>query len=181
MSVTIVKSNATVPTIPTDEYEVLTSPNTFLFSVYQSLPFSIDLTFSLFDGPPEALVPVPIVSVNSSFSTYSNVTFTVANTDPYAYKITVNGNLANVIIGESYTLLLENNTTTNAAPTSLPDYVAVVGWNLPIPFSPPVTINNYSFVITGNTVSQNVTMSQYVYWNFNTGVVDFRQAIAGGL
>ena len=181
MPVTIVKSNATVPTIPNDNYDVLPSANAFLFSVYQDQPFSMDLTFSLFEGSEEFPVAVPIVSVNSSFSTYSNVTFVVANTDPYAYKITVNGNLANVITGESYNLLLEDGTTANASPSSLPDYVAVVGWNLPIPFSPPVTINNYSFVVTGNTVTENVAMSQYVYWSFNSGVVDFRQAIAGGL
>jgi hypothetical protein len=181
MSVVIVKSNATVPTIPNDDYDVLVSANNYLFSVYQNTPFSMDLTFSLFEGPEEFPVPVPITSVGSSFTTYSSVAFSVANTDPYAYKIIVSGNLTDVVTGETYRVLLDSYQIVNASPTSLPSYLAVVGWNLPTSFSPPVTINNYSFVVTGDTITENVAMNQYVYWNFNTGLVDFRQAIAGGI
>jgi hypothetical protein len=181
MSVVIVKSNATVPTIPNDDYDVLVSSNNYLFSVYQNTPFSVDLTFSLFEGTEEMPIAVPITSVNSTFTTYNSVTFTIANTDPYAYKITVSGNLTDVVSGETYRILLNGGEIVNSSPLSLPSYLAVVGWNLPTSFSPPVTINNYSFVVTGSTITENVAMSQYVYWNFNTGVVDFRQAIAGGI
>jgi hypothetical protein len=181
MPVTIVKSNATVPTIPNDNYDVLANTSSYLFSVYQSVPFSMDLTFSLFEGPEEALVPVPITSVNATFTGYSSVTLTVANTDPLAYKIAVSGNLTNVIAGESYALLLEDGRTVNSPVNNLSDYVAVVGWNLPTPFSGPQEISTYAFTVSSNTSSQPVTMSQYVYWNFNTAVVNFKQAIAGGI
>jgi len=182
MPVTVTKSNATVPTIPNDEYDVLVDANNYLFSVYQNLPFSIDLTFAMTEEVANVTTNVAIVSVNSSFSTYSNVTFTVANTDPFAYKVTVSGNLTDVIGGESYALLLEDSRVINAPPSNLPDYLAVVGWNLPGSFSTPVLINTYSFAVTGNTVNtETVTMSQYVYWNFDVGVVDFRDAIAEGI
>jgi len=175
MAVTIVKSNATVPTIPNDSYP---GTNSYLFSVYQNVPFSMDLTFSLFDeiDPPGAIA---ITSVNSSFSTYSSVTFTVANTDPYAYKITVSGNLNNVITGESYILLLEDNTLLQAPVSNLPDYVAVVEWTLPGVYSQ--SISTYNFVVSDGVSNTNVNMSQYVYWNYEIGITNFRQDIAGGL
>jgi hypothetical protein len=181
MFVTVIKSNETVPTIPNDEYEVVLAPGAYLFSVYENLPFSIDLTFYLYDGTEEFPIPVEITSVNASFTTYNTVTFTVADPDPFAYKITVNGNLTGIVGNETYSLLLANNSIVQASPTSLPDYLAVVGWNLPTSFSTPVEISTYNFTVNSATTSELVTMSQYVYWNFNTGIVNFRQAIAGGI
>jgi hypothetical protein len=58
--------------------------------------------------------------------------------------------------------------------------LAVVDWNLPTSFSTPVEISTYSFTVNSATTSELVTMSQYVYWNFNAGIADFRLAIAGG-
>jgi hypothetical protein len=180
MPVTVTKSNATVPTIPNDNYDVLLAPGAYLFSVYENLPFSMDLTFFMYEGSEEFPSPVEITSVNASFTTYNTVTFTVANTNPYAYKITVNGNLTGIVGNETYSLLLANNSIVQASPASLPEYLAVVDWNLPTSFSTPVEISTYSFTVNSATTSELVTMSQYVYWNFNAGIADFRLAIAGG-
>ena len=156
------------------------APGAYLFSVYENLPFSMDLTFSLNEGSEEFPIPVEITSVNASFTTYNTVTFTVANTDPFAYTITVNGNLTGIVGNETYSLLLEDNSIVQASPTSLPQYLAVVDWNLPTSFSTPVEISTYSFTVNSVSTSEVVTMSQYVYWNFNAGVVAFKIAIAGG-
>lgn len=180
MAVTILKSNATVPTIPNDEYDFVVGPSGYLFSVYEDLPFSMDLTFSMYEGPEESPTPVEITSVNASFTTYNTVTFTVANTDPYAYTITVNGNLTGIVGNETYSLLLANNSIVQASPSSLSEYLAVVDWNLPSSFAAPVEISTYSFEVNSANTTELVTMNQFVYWNSNTSVTNFRDAIAGG-
>jgi hypothetical protein len=182
MAVTVTKSNATVPTIVNDDYVLLPANNFFLFSVYQGTAFSMDLTFALFEGSEEFPTPAPIASITPSFSTYSSVTFTTIDTDPYAYKIRVQGNLTNVIVGESYDVLQEDRQIVQVPVSELPPkYAAIVEWNLPTFFSAPVTINNYSFAVVGNSmITETVTMSQYVYWNAAGRIAQFEQAVAGG-
>ena len=186
MSVVIVKSNATVPTIVNDDYDELVLTNNYLFSVYQGTPFSIDLTFSLFEGTVEFPVAAPITSITPSFSTYSSITFTTIDTDPYAYTIRVQGNLTNVILNETYDVLLEDNSIVQLPSSELPaKYTAITAWNIPTFFSTPVTISNYSFIVVGESeteevITDTVTMSQYVYWNADGRIAQFELAVAGG-
>lgn len=186
MAVIVTKSNATVPTITNDDYELLPLINYYMFSVYQGTPFSMDLTFALFEGSEEFPTPAPITSITPSFSTYSSVTFTTLDTSPYAYKIRVQGNLTNVILGETYDVLLEDNSIVQLPSSELPSkYAAITAWNLPTTFSGPVTINNYSFAVVGESVTEapitdTVVMSQYVYWNAAGRIAQFEAAVSGG-
>lgn len=174
MAVTIVKSNATVPTISNDAYP---GTDDHLFSVIQGTAFSIDVAFSLDDGaiPP---VAVPITSISASLSGgYSSVSFTTIDTNPLAYKIRVAGTFTNVLTGESYQLLLNDGSLVTVPVTGLPSYRSITAWNLPTQLSKLLT--EYSFSI--NSGATIVTMNQYVYWDLNSSVTAFKSVVAGGI
>ena len=179
MIVTIVKSNATVPTIPGDN---IPSPDTFfLYSVYQNVPFSIDLTFSLEDDTdPANTVPVNINSISSSLSDFNTVNFSTIDADPLAYKIRVNGAITDAISGEYYNILT-NDYQIVQVPASPPsfDYLGIVRWGLPNAFQFLMT-NKYDFVINHTGGFENVEMSQYVYWGYDPAITQFKQVVSGG-
>lgn len=176
MGVTIVKSNATVPSISGDA--IPEADAFYLYSVYQNVPFSMDLTFSADDGqdPPS---PIPITSVSSSLSTYGSVSFSTIDTNPYAYKIRVSGTITNAIPGEYYYILQDDNTIAQVSATAVPalGYLAIVRWTLPTSFVTLMT-DNYQFVLNGYGT---VNMSQYVYWNYDPAITQFQQVVAQGI
>ena len=180
MEVSIVKSNATVPSIGGD---AIPDPDTYyLYSVYQNVPFSIDLTFSLDDTTdPENPIPVAITSISRSLSTYGSVSFTTISSNPYNYTIRVSGTITNAIPGEYYYILQNDNTVTQISAASAPasGYLAIVRWTLPSVF---VTLmsNSYQFTINYVGGSETVNMSQYVYWNYDPAIVQFQQVVAQG-
>ncbi len=170
MAVTIVKSNQTVPTISNDAYP---GTDTFLFSVLQGTAFSIDVAFTLDDGA-EPPVAIPITSVVPSLSGgYSSVSFTTVDTNPSAYKIRVAGTFTNVLLGESYQLLLNDGSLVTVPVTGLPSYRSITAWNLPSSFSQLLT--GYSFNI--NSGAAIVTMSQHVYWSLNSAITAFKSVV----
>lgn len=181
---TITQSNTTVPSVPNDQYSSLTQPA--LYSVFQTVPFSIDMTLSLnevqeadppTDPPtPPTLVPVPISSVNATFTTYHSVSFTTLDTNPSAYKIRASGTITDTMPGESYDLLFANGTISTVPVTNLPSYRAIVKWNLPSSYS--ALISSYNFNI--NSGQYVATANQYVYWDFDTQIAHFKSVVAGG-
>ncbi len=183
MGLEVTLSNAVVPVIQNDDYD---GANNELFSVYQNVPFSIDLTFVLTDegngnnnnenGNGNNSI-IPITSIVPSFTQYSNVTFTTVNNSQNNYVIRVSGTLADVIPGGQYTVVMGDKSLKTFSPTNLPkDYYEVVEWSLPTYYSK--SINNYSFNVNSNTVIYN--MNQRVYWNLNQEIQRFRQAVAKG-
>jgi len=179
MPVTIVKSNATVPSISGD---AIPSPDTlYLYSVYQNVAFSVDLTFSLDDGA-EPPLPIAITSITSSLSTYGSVTFTTIDTDPYNYKIRVSGTITNALSGGDYYTILQSINNLVQVPTSgVPavGYLGVVEWYPPTSFVALIS-NSYQFTVNHSTGSEVVNMSQYVYWNYDPAIVQFKQVVAQG-
>jgi hypothetical protein len=174
MAVTIVKSNQTVPTLSNDAYP---GTDTFLFSVLQGTAFSIDVAFTLDDGaiPP---VNVPITSVVPSLSGgYGSVSFTTVDTNPSAYKIRVAGTFTNVLLGESYQLLLEDGSLVTVPVSGLPSYRSITAWNLPSVFSQLLT--GYSFNINSGVAT--ATMNQYVYWDLNSSITAFKSVVQGSI
>jgi hypothetical protein len=180
MIVTIVKSNATVPTIPGDN---IPSPDTlFLYSVYQNVPFSIDLTFSLEDdADPANTVPVNINSVSSSLSDFNSVTFSTIDSDPLAYKIRVSGTITDAIPGEYYNILNKDYQIVQvpASPSPVFDYLGIVRWGLPVLFQTLIS-NKYDFVLNYTGGSETVEMSQYVYWGYDPAITQFKQVVSEG-
>jgi len=181
MKVTIVKSNATVPTIPGD---AIPAPDTYyLYSVYQNQAFSLDLTFTLEDDTdPMSPLPISITSVTSSLSDYITVNFSTIDANPNAYKIRVSGTITNALSGEYYYILNENYEVVQFPASSVPaiDYLGIVEWTLPSSFQTLIS-NKYDFTLTYSAGSELVEMNQYVYWGYDPAIVQFKQVVAGGL
>lgn len=173
-TISIVKSNQTVPSIPNDQYA---GEDNYLFSVYQNQSFSIDVTFSAAGGE--------IYSVTSSLGGgYTSVNFTTISSSATNYTIRVSGTLTNALnTTETFQFVLNDGSLTTVPLNSIPTlYKSISRWNVPPLFYNLLT--NYNFNITGidgdGSFSESVQMSQYVYWGFQPSLVIFRSAVSGG-
>jgi hypothetical protein len=174
VTINIVKSNQTVPSISNDQYA---GEDNYLFSVYQSQPFSIDVTFSAPDGEITSVTP-------SLGGGYLSVGFTTISSSVTNYTIRVSGTLTNALNAtETFQFVLNDGSLTTVPLDSIPTlYKSISRWNVPPVFYNLLT--NYNFNIIGTdgdgSFSESVQMSQYVYWVFQPSLTTFRAAVNGG-
>lgn len=171
--------------------------NTALYSVIQGRPFTIDVILTLqqeFTTPGEEggepttnYVNVNITEVTSTLNDYGTVTFTTIDDDPEAFKIRVAGTLTGVIPGGTYDLVLPASPPgSNVFPTTTVSDVAKPGTYLAIYRWIPTFIywqllpDNYEFVVNPDAENQTKTMAQYVYWDWNQALQQFREVVAEG-
>lgn len=184
----ILKTAIDIPTISGDSYpDDPIEANTYMFSAQLEESFITDLTFKLYiiDNSGEAPVEVPeaITAVNITTPGFTGVTYTVADTNPFAYKVRVSGVLS-VDLGGSYSFVLKTNDDTNPFPTAddipitspVPDYLAV------FKFVPPNIFEKFEDDIYQISVAPagSALLSQYIYWNWTKGIQNFRNLVASG-
>jgi hypothetical protein len=183
----VTKTAVTIPTIPGDLYPE--EPNLYLYSCTQGKAFTIDLTFSLFDEDGETSTQIPISSISSSLTGYTGVTFTTQSSSPTAYVIRVSGTLSSIIADESYTFVLPTNDPTQGFPISTvssvddaPTNLAIVRWNTPaLTYVWRNLVGVYNFTASGSGgASASLAMSQYVYWDWEKALNDFKILVANG-
>lgn len=185
----MLKTAINVPTIsgdlfPDDPMEA----NNYMFSAQLGVPYIVDLTFSLYllEESGEAIVetPEPITSVSVTVPGYTGVTFTVTDTNPYAYKVRTSG-VPNVDLGNgSYSFVLRTNDDTKPFPTAnnvpitapTPDFLAL------FKFVPPTyfwKLEENIYQVTASPAGSK-TLSQYVYWDWVTGIQNFKNLVNSG-
>lgn len=187
---TVTKTPVTIPTIGGDLYPEDGSESGYMFSALQGSPYIVDLTFALYSvesgGEGEQLVQEAISSVSSSGP--AGVSFAVQNTDPMAYVVRTTGTPASQFGGDTYDFVLRTDDDTKPFPTvqnvqaggSYPDYLAVYRWD-------PATVSwisldgAYEFTANPGSASEaSNTLSQYVYWNWNSGISSFVSVVESG-
>jgi hypothetical protein len=185
----ILKNAIDVPIISGDSYpDDPVEANTYMFSAQLEEPFITDLTFKLYiiDNSGEAPIEVQeaITSVSITTPGFTGVTYTVTDTDPFAYKIRVSG-IPNTDLGGSYSFVLGTDDDTKPFPTAnnipitspLPDdYLAV------FKFVPPTLFEKYEDDIYQISVTPagSALLSQYIYWNWTKGIQNFKNLVASG-
>lgn len=177
-----------------------TADNVVVYSVYAGVPFTVDITFTLYEisnENPESKTPVQIGNLNYQLiGGYSGITFTLLDTLPAQNpRVRVSGSLTGGIINisETYRFILdqENYPEVTTTPQQVPnDFLAVVQWIPPsIPngyflISPNQGTGEYLFTANGysNPTVANDThsMIQHVYWNYVPALAKFKQLVGQG-
>jgi hypothetical protein len=156
-------------------------------------PYVLDLNLFLYqdlgtggdDGP--VLEPEPITSVLSETPDNTGVTFTVLDPDPLNYQIRVSGTISaqfastysfvtNEILPDGSFKLIENVSTSS----NLPEYIALFRW---IPSTVIFFFYSLAFSFTvnqGAASEATESFGQYVYYDWNSGISQFRTVLAGG-
>jgi len=193
-SLVITQTPINIPSIPGDLYALEEGGGTpgLLPSSLVGQPYILDLNlFLYFDegtgGETPILIPEPITSVLSETPDNTGVTFTVLDPNPLSYQIRLSGTISaqfastysfvtpNILPDGSFGLI-ENISTGS----SLPDYLALYKW---VPYSVlfyfyPIA---FSFTVNQGAESESVrTFGQYVYYDWNSGISQFRAVLAAG-
>lgn len=186
MATTLVLANIepiTVPTIPDDLFPN-SSPNTFVYSGYQGMPYDAILTFRMFDDSGEVPVDVNIASMSYSTNGVYGMTLSVANSNPLAYKIRVTGSPSANLDSGTFSLVLPTDDETKPFPTitvqstsTLPTYLALYDW-VPPQVSYVLVEDAYRF--KANDIYE-LNLSQYLFWSWENGLILFRQTIDNGV
>ncbi len=179
------QSNINAPFIDGDERP---DDPLYLPSTYTGTSFSVDLEFTLTEfseeTPPEGQM-VTIEDISSSLlGSYGGISFTdLVPSDPAKKKIRVSGTVTGSSVGggEFYQFVLDQVgypiiTTT---PQQIPnDFLAITRWTIP-----PVTVEllaqiykfsaDYFDISSGDTLTFDLFMSQYLYWNWIPALAAF--------
>ena len=183
-----------VPDIPGDLYfqeDGSGSPGLFPSSLVGQ-PYVLDLNLFLYedlgmgvDGP--ILVPEPITSVLSETPDNTGVTFTVLDPDPLNYHIRLSGTISaqfastysfvtpNILPSGAFELIENVSTSSN-----LPEYLALYKW---VPYTVLFYFYAVAFSFTvnqGDASEVTRTFGQYVYYDWNSGISQFRAVLAAG-
>lgn len=196
----VTQTAVNVPYIDGDNRPTDDTGNTVLYSIYTAVPFTIDLQFTLYaidDANQLNKTPLQIGTLNYELlGGYDGVTFTLLDTLPAENpRIRISGSLTggSVNISETYRFVLdeENYPEITVTPQQVPNnFLAIVEWIAPsIPngyflISPNQQTGEYLF--TANSYSNptvekdTLSMTQYVYWNFNPALAAFKQLVSQG-
>jgi len=196
----IAQTPVNVPYIDGDNRPTDDTGNTVLYSVYASTSFTIDLQFTLYqidEANPLSKTAVQIGELDYGLTGgYTGIAFTLLDSLPAENpRIRVSGSISggSINIVENYRFVLDQETYPQVTTTSnqIPNnFLAIVQWYPPfIPngyflISPNQSTGGYNFTAKSTiNPSQNndtVTMTQYVYWNYNPSITAFKQLVAQG-
>lgn len=193
-SLVITQIPVNIPSIPGDLYfsEEGSGSPTLLPSSLVGQPYILDLNLFLYldagtGGEDPILIPEPITSVLSETPDNTGVTFTVLNPNPLNYQIRLSGTIS-AEFASTYSLvtpnilpdgsfgLIENLSTSS----SLPEYLALYRW---VPYSVLFYLYPIAFSFTVNQGAESEairTFGQYVYYDWNSGISQFRAVLAAG-
>jgi hypothetical protein len=187
-TIEITKVNINVPTISGDLKP--DEPSDYIASSAVSLPFVVDLTFTLIldtsgqegGGEEEEAITSVVITTPSR----TGVSFTVQDSDPFNYTVRVQGVFNEVPFNTTYDIvtqgstdrtfdLVQNVQTTEPFPDN---FLAVVRWTPPPVFWFDLS-GAYQIVVNGGVAS--TSLSQYVYWEWISGLSNFRSAVQLGV
>jgi hypothetical protein len=150
-------------------------------SVYggQDIDFNAEFSFVESDEFSSTTYPVveitPLVDLSDKGVSISTA-YTNTNT------VNISGNIFNVFFGEYYRFLLRDASVKNLPPVNNEDWVTLVGWGRP---SSNIAELKYEFEVKYNTAPTTTvtvisTISQEVFYNFNSGISTFRTLLSQG-
>lgn len=167
MALTLTVTPITVPTVTGDDY---TGAAGTLPSVVKGEAFEIDIKFEYTD---EMMVPWNITSIEPVLAFTEAIT-TVVNSNPLAYTIRLSGTVTDIFTDEYYRFLLASGSFVQqtSAPT---EWEVITKWKTPSVKFQNVT---HSFNIIANEGSLLTTVTQYIYWTFQSGVEYFQTLVS---
>lgn len=148
-------------------------------SVYGAQNIDFNTTFSFVETSEMGEVTYPIVEITpTDLPIDKGVTLTVISSN----TTKLSGNIVNVFLGEYYQFLLRDGTVKNLSPNNAEDWVTLVGWGRPS--SNKATLE-YAFDVKyetapSTTVTTTASITQEVFWSFDTGLSTFRQLLSEG-
>lgn len=193
--VTVTKTAVNVPTIPGDQYPGDDPENPgagagYMFSAYAGVTYIVDLTIRLFEEVPGGegtiLEPEPMTSLSITTPGRSGVTFTTLSSDTNERVVRMSGTLNDAVFNSTYDLVMpppagsQQYQILRGVSGTIPGYLAIVKWVPPTVFSYEYT-NAYLVVANaGQPTQATTTLSQYVYWNWQSGLAAFQADLAAG-
>lgn len=148
-----------------------TAYSNFIPTVYEAATFSIDLQFEgSYAGAGE---PPEITYQNATaVSLTTNVAINgLVATKPNAYTYRITGAWANAFTNSYYQFIMQDYSLKVLPPTTTEDWISLIRYQMP---SPTSIQKDIVFSVTipadpilgGAPTTENVTMSQWVFWNF---------------
>jgi hypothetical protein len=148
-----------------------TAFSNFIPTVYEAATFSIDLEFqgayaSAGEPPTYTYVNATAVSLTTNLAINGLVA-----TKPNAYTYRISGSWANAFTNSYYQFKMRDYSLKVLPPTTNEDWIGLVRYQMP---SPTSIQKDIVFSVTippdpllgGAPTTENVTMSQWVFWNF---------------
>jgi hypothetical protein len=163
--------------IPGDAFLELTPEElvNIIPSVYQGIAVAFDITFSYSSTVPENVGSVTSVTVGN-VSSATGFTFT----EPNATTVHVEGTIFGKF-DESHTFLLRDLTEATLPVDTLADWIALVKWQ-PASYNEELMNMMFTVSFTENSIPMStvVTVGQYVYWNYEIALQQFKQLVTEG-
>jgi hypothetical protein len=148
-----------------------TAFSNFIPTVYEAAGFSVDLKFE--GAYASAAEPPEITYQNATaVSLTTNVALNgLVATKPNAYTYRISGAWANAFTNSYYQFKMKDYSLKVLPPTTTEDWIALIRYQMP---SPTSIQKDIVFSVTipadpilgGAPTTENVTMSQWVFWNF---------------
>ena len=148
-----------------------TAYSNFIPTVYEGATFSIDLQFQ---GAYASAAEPPVMTYENA-TAVSLTTNLSANgltaTKPNAYTYRITGSWANAFTNSYYQFKMRDYSVKVLPPTTEEDWIALIRYQMP---SPTSIQKDIVFSVTippdpllgGHPTTENVTISQWVFWNF---------------
>jgi hypothetical protein len=193
MALKITQSNATgFSTVAGDELNFIIDgetgvvPDTYLPTVYEATPFSIDLYFQgKYADPLDPLVYTYADATNNS-STYDWASLGLTYTKLTNSTCRISGSHLNPFPNQFYRFVLPDLSLEVLPPNTTTEFYSLEKYQMPSPVSVMksmtinVTIPPDPTLGTGGGV-QTVTMDQWVHWSYSTAVAAIAAARARGV
>jgi hypothetical protein len=193
MALKITQSNATgFSTVAGDELNFIIDgetgvvPDTYLPTVYEATPFSIDLYFQgKYADPLDPLVYTYADATNNS-STYDWASLGLTYTKLTNSTCRISGSHLNPFPNQFYRFVLPDLSLEVLPPNTTTEFYSLEKYQMPSPVSVMksmtinVTIPPDPTLGTGGGV-QTVTMDQWVHWSYSTAVAAIAAARARGI
>jgi hypothetical protein len=193
MAIKITQSNASgFSTVPGDELNFLIDgetgivPQTYLPTVYEAIPFSIDLYFQgKYADPLDPLVFTYLDATNNA-STYDWASLGLTYTKLTASTCRISGSHLNPFPNQFYRFVLPDMSLEVLPPNTTTPFYSLEKYQMPSPVSvmKSMTINVTippDPLIGGPATTETITMDQWVHWSYSSAVAAIAAARSRGL
>jgi len=148
-----------------------TAYSNFIPTVYEAATFSIDLQF---EGSYSSAGDPPVITLENATAVTLTTDVAINGlvvTKPNVYTYRISGAWANAFTNSYYQFKMRDLSLQVLPPTTTEDWIALIRYQMP---SPTSIQKDIVFSVTippdpllgGAATTENVTMSQWVFWNF---------------
>ena len=193
MALKITQSNASgFGTVPADELNFLIDgetgivPQTYLPTVYEAIPFSIDLYFQgKYADPLDPLVFTYLDATNNS-STYNWSALGLTYTKLTASTCRISGSHQNPFPDQFYRFVLPDLSLAVLPGNTTTQFFSLEKYQMPTPVSVMRSMTITVVIppdplIGGSPITEVVTMDQWVHWSYPSAVAAIAAARARGI